>query len=193
LRDQLVREFTAIRIDMKSSMPGSRFVNRVQPKLVKRVSFIPAVSRYSRVRRKAEIDKAVRRVVWLKSGGYIVINQTEALVAIDVNTGKFVGKSDKLGRHVTRTISKRPRNSSAGEASRPRRDYRSRPHRHGGAQESPEGDDGVATGTAHDRSPSKILSIKRFWFGRDNTQAGSSSLSNARFARRVRTARVQEW
>ncbi|HVF91198.1 MAG TPA: ribonuclease E/G, partial [Blastocatellia bacterium] len=38
-----------------------------------------------------------------KSGGYIVINQTEALVAIDVNTGKFVGKSDKLEDTITRT------------------------------------------------------------------------------------------
>ena len=40
----------------------------------------------------AEIDKALRSKVWLKSGGYIVINQTEALVAIDVNTGRYVGK-----------------------------------------------------------------------------------------------------
>ena len=39
-----------------------------------------------------EIDKALRSKVWLKSGGYIVINQTEALVAIDVNTGRYVGK-----------------------------------------------------------------------------------------------------
>jgi ribonuclease G len=41
-----------------------------------------------------EIDKALRRRVWLKSGGYIVIDQTEALVSIDVNTGKYVGKRD---------------------------------------------------------------------------------------------------
>jgi ribonuclease G len=41
-----------------------------------------------------EIDKALRRRVWLKSGGYIVIDHTEALVAIDVNTGKYVGKKD---------------------------------------------------------------------------------------------------
>jgi ribonuclease G len=41
--------------------------------------------------------------VWLKSGGYIVINQTEALVAIDVNTGKFVGKSDRLEDTITKT------------------------------------------------------------------------------------------
>ncbi len=38
-----------------------------------------------------EIEKALRPKVWLKSGGYLVIQQTEALVSIDVNTGKFVG------------------------------------------------------------------------------------------------------
>ncbi len=41
-----------------------------------------------------EIEKALRRKVWLKSGGYIVIEETEALVSIDVNTGKYVGKHD---------------------------------------------------------------------------------------------------
>ncbi len=41
---------------------------------------------------QGEIDKALRSKVWLKCGGYIVINQTEALVAIDVNTGRYVGK-----------------------------------------------------------------------------------------------------
>ena len=41
---------------------------------------------------QAELDKALRSKVWLKSGGSIVINQTEALVAIDVNTGRYVGK-----------------------------------------------------------------------------------------------------
>lgn len=39
-----------------------------------------------------EIRKAIDKKVWLKSGGYIVIEQTEALVAIDVNTGRFVGR-----------------------------------------------------------------------------------------------------
>ena len=40
-----------------------------------------------------ELEKAVRPKVWLKSGGYLVVNQTEALVAIDVNTGKYVGST----------------------------------------------------------------------------------------------------
>jgi len=41
-----------------------------------------------------EIEKALKRRIWLKSGGYIVIDQTEALTAIDVNTGKFVGTTN---------------------------------------------------------------------------------------------------
>ena len=40
-----------------------------------------------------EIPKALGKRIWLKSGGYIVIDQTEALTSIDVNTGKFVGKA----------------------------------------------------------------------------------------------------
>lgn len=48
-----------------------------------------------------QIDKALDRKVWLKSGGYVVIDQTEALTVIDVNTGRFVGK-----RHESDTILK---------------------------------------------------------------------------------------
>jgi ribonuclease G len=43
---------------------------------------------------ETEIQRALRKKVWLKSGGYIVIEQTEALVAIDVNTGRYVGKEN---------------------------------------------------------------------------------------------------
>ena len=41
-----------------------------------------------------ELEKALRRKVWLKSGGYIVVDRTEALTIMDVNTGKYVGKTD---------------------------------------------------------------------------------------------------
>jgi hypothetical protein len=51
----------------------------------------------------AELEKALRPKVWLKSGGYIVINQTEALVAIDINTGKYVGKSNRLEDTIVKT------------------------------------------------------------------------------------------
>lgn len=50
----------------------------------------------------AEIDAALRKKVWLKSGGYLIIEQTEALTVIDVNTGKFVGRTN-LADTVFRT------------------------------------------------------------------------------------------
>jgi ribonuclease G len=105
LRDQMSEEFSAIRLDNEVEYARIvEFVHRVQPKLVNRVKLYtgnqPIFEKYTV---QPEIDKAVRPRVWLKSGGYIVINQTEALVAIDVNTGKFVGKSDKLEDTITRT------------------------------------------------------------------------------------------
>jgi len=43
---------------------------------------------------EVEISRALERRIWLKSGGYIIIEETEALTAIDVNTGKYVGKGN---------------------------------------------------------------------------------------------------
>jgi ribonuclease G len=105
LRDQLSSDFTAIRVD--SEFEYERivdFVNRFAPKLIHRVKLYtkenPILDEYGV---QAEVDKAVKPRVWLKSGGYIVINQTEALVAIDVNTGKFVGRSNRLEDTIVKT------------------------------------------------------------------------------------------
>ncbi|MBR6824378.1 MAG: Rne/Rng family ribonuclease [Firmicutes bacterium] len=49
-----------------------------------------------------QINKALSRKVWLKSGGYVIFDQTEALMAVDVNTGKYVGETD-LNRTVLKT------------------------------------------------------------------------------------------
>lgn len=59
-----------------------------------------------------EVEKALRHKVWLKSGGYIVLEETEALVSIDVNTGKYVGKHD-LRRRSSRPTWRRPARSRA--------------------------------------------------------------------------------
>jgi Rne/Rng family ribonuclease len=106
LRDQLSDDFTAIRVDSEEEYEAIvEFVNRIQPRMVKRVKLYtrdrPILESYGV---QAEIDKAIKPRVWLKSGGYLVINQTEALVAIDVNTGKFVGRgSGRLEDTITRT------------------------------------------------------------------------------------------
>jgi ribonuclease G len=106
LRDQLSDDFAAIRVDSEEEYEGIvEFINRIQPRMVKRVKLYtrdqPILEAYGV---QAEIDKAIKPRVWLKSGGYLVINQTEALVAIDVNTGKFVGRgSGRLEDTITRT------------------------------------------------------------------------------------------
>src|SRR5947207_3089154 len=81
-----------------------RFLNRFQPSLLKRVKlYTKETPLFEQFNITDEINKALKSKVWLKSGGYIVINQTEALVAIDVNTGKFVGKTTRLEDTIVKT------------------------------------------------------------------------------------------
>jgi Rne/Rng family ribonuclease len=94
LRDLLSDDYSAIRIDDETEYRRVlELVERIMPALAPRVKLytkdFPILDEYGV---QAEIDKALRSKVWLKSGGSIVINQTEALVAIDVNTGRYVGK-----------------------------------------------------------------------------------------------------
>jgi ribonuclease G len=98
LRDQLTLAFKSIWTDNEEVYENVlRFVQRFQPALVGRVKmYTRSAPMFDEFGITAEIEKALRPKVWLKSGGHIVINQTEALVAIDVNTGKFVGKSNRL-------------------------------------------------------------------------------------------------
>jgi ribonuclease G len=106
LRDQLTPDFTAIWLDSEEEYAHVlEFVNRFQSSLVNRVKlYTKNIRIFEEMGIQQEIDKALRPKVWLKSGGYIVINHTEALVAIDVNTGKFVGRgSTRLEDTIVRT------------------------------------------------------------------------------------------
>jgi ribonuclease G len=97
--------FKAIWVDSEDLYESIlRFMQRFNPTMVGRVKMytrpIPIFDAFNITQ---EIEKALRPKVWLKSGGYIVVNQTEALVAIDVNTGKYVGKSNRLEDTITKT------------------------------------------------------------------------------------------
>ena len=81
-----------------------------------------------------DIEKALRRRVWLKSGGYIVIDHTEALVSIDVNTGKYVGKRDFEQTVLKINLEAVDRGRAPDPPARPRRHHHHRLHRHGGAR-----------------------------------------------------------
>jgi ribonuclease G len=105
LRDQLSGDFNTIWVDNEQEYENIlEFVQKFQPALVHRVKLYtkdtPIFEEFSI---QEEINKALKPKVWLKSGGYIVINQTEALVAIDVNTGKFVGKTQRLEDTIVKT------------------------------------------------------------------------------------------
>jgi len=106
LRDHLTSEYENIWVDGEEEYAKvAEFVGRVQPALASRVKlFTKPEPIFEATGVQAEIDRALRPKVWLKSGGYIVINHTEALVAIDVNTGKFVGKgSTRLEDTIVKT------------------------------------------------------------------------------------------
>ncbi|HEX6214897.1 MAG TPA: ribonuclease E/G, partial [Vicinamibacterales bacterium] len=107
LRDLLTDDFQAIRIDNPHEYTRViETVERILPQLAPRVSLYdkpyPIFDEYGV---QAELDRALASKVWLKSGGSIVINHTEALVAIDVNTGRYVGKksSGRLEDTIVKT------------------------------------------------------------------------------------------
>jgi ribonuclease G len=105
LRDQVTESFKAVWVDSEVAYESIlSFIQRFQPALVSRVKlYTRAAPIFDAFNITAELEKALRPKVWLKSGGYIVINQTEALVAIDVNTGKYVGKSNRLEDTIVKT------------------------------------------------------------------------------------------
>ncbi|MGA8030376.1 MAG: Rne/Rng family ribonuclease [Bryobacteraceae bacterium] len=105
LRDQVTDEFKAIWVDNEELYENTlNFMQRFQPALVNRVKmYTRSAPIFDAFNITQELEKALRPKVWLKSGGYIVINQTEALVAIDINTGKYVGKSNRLEDTIVKT------------------------------------------------------------------------------------------
>jgi ribonuclease G len=104
IRDVLSPDFKTVWVDsVEQYQRVVEFLDQIQPNLVSRVRlFRREEPIFDEFGIEPEIAKALKSKVWLKSGGYIVINQTEALVAIDVNTGKYVGKRN-LEETVFRT------------------------------------------------------------------------------------------
>ena len=105
LRDQVNADFSQILVDTEDEYERVvRFANRFQPSLVRRIKlYTKETPLFEEFGIQDEINRSLKSKVWLKSGGHIVINQTEALVAIDVNTGKYVGKTQRLEDTIVKT------------------------------------------------------------------------------------------
>jgi len=96
IRDIFTEDVSEFMIDAKKEYRKvQEYLDGVQPGLKSRVKFYekrePIFEFYGI---EKALQRALRNKIWLKCGGYIVIEQTEALVSIDVNTGKYVGKKD---------------------------------------------------------------------------------------------------
>ena len=94
VRDLFTHEVDKLVIDSRHGYEETlKFLDTFMPRLKASVELYedsePIFDAYSL---ESEISRALKKKVWLKSGGYIVIEHTEALVAIDVNTGRYVGR-----------------------------------------------------------------------------------------------------
>ncbi len=105
IRDTFAKEVNELVVDSKEEYDKIlELVDIISPDLKKRVKYFSPRKEaiFEAYDIEPEIDKASKRKVWLKCGGYIIIDRTEALTAIDVNTGKFVG-STSLATTVLKT------------------------------------------------------------------------------------------
>ncbi len=97
IRDIFTEDVTQLVIDSKEEYQEIlKYLATYAPQLRSRVKLYRGEAPvFDHFGIEGEIEKAMERKVWLKKGGYITIDQTEALVAIDVNTGRFTGKKSQ--------------------------------------------------------------------------------------------------
>ncbi len=97
IRDVLTDDVEKVLVDTRKDYKrlGS-YIRSIAPKLKNRIQLYkgmrPLFDMYSL---EAEIEKMLERKVWIKKGAYLIIDQTEAMVTIDVNTGRFVGSKNQ--------------------------------------------------------------------------------------------------
>jgi ribonuclease E len=95
LREHYTPEFRRLMIDDAESYEAViEYLKDIDPDLIKTVTlYEDELPLFERFHVEDQLRKALDRKVWLPSGGHLVIDRTEALTVIDVNTGKFVGSS----------------------------------------------------------------------------------------------------
>ncbi|MCK5618546.1 MAG: ribonuclease E/G, partial [Candidatus Krumholzibacteria bacterium] len=96
-RDIIADDVDRIQIDSeKEHRELMRYLRAFSPQFTSRVKlYKDKTAMFDKYNVETEIEKSLERKVWLKKGGYLIFDHTEALVAVDVNTGRFVGKKDQ--------------------------------------------------------------------------------------------------
>lgn len=103
VRDLLMKDVDRMFVNDREVYENIRELSDIMaPKLKPRILLKESDALFDRYDTENKIDNALARKVWVKNGSYIIIDRTEALTCIDVNTGKFVGK-DNLEKTITAT------------------------------------------------------------------------------------------
>ena len=117
IRDLLTSDVSKVHIDSKQTYKQlNKYLKNANPSDLKKLSYYKSKSSIFQVHDiENQVDKALKSKVWLKSGGHLVIEHTEAMVVIDVNSGRFIGKKEheenslKVNLEASREISKQLR------------------------------------------------------------------------------------
>ncbi|MGJ7907111.1 translation initiation factor IF-2 N-terminal domain-containing protein [Actinopolyspora sp. H202] len=104
VRDLFTEDFSSLTVQGGQAWETiEAYVKHVAPDLLTRLSkHVGTKDVFTEYRIDEQISKALDRKVWLPSGGYLVVDRTEAMTVIDVNTGKFTGSGGNLEETVTR-------------------------------------------------------------------------------------------
>jgi ribonuclease G len=117
IRDLFTADVSRVVVDSRKLMSEIiSYVKEVTPKLKHKIEYYKAKSPiFEHFDIEKEITRTMESRVWLKNGAYIVIEQTEAMFSIDVNSGKFIGKKDhesnslKINLEAAREIARQAR------------------------------------------------------------------------------------
>ena len=145
LRDMLNVDIEKVRVDSRETMRTAcvKFVHKFMPKLDDRIEHYdgerPIFDLYGV---EDEMQRALKKEVPLKSGGYLVVDQTEAMTTIDVNTGAYPGPAQPRGNRLPHQPGGRAGGGAAAAPAQPGRHHHHRLHRHGRCRAS-------APGAAH--------------------------------------------
>jgi ribonuclease G len=97
IRDVFTDDVTRLLVDSRAEYRTiMSYVRHVMPHLRNRIELYKGATQlFDLYKLEPEIDRMLDHRVWIKKGAYLVIDQTEAMVTIDINTGRFVGKGDQ--------------------------------------------------------------------------------------------------